>query len=176
MTYWAYGDIDKLYSKGLIGGYPDNTFQPDRVITRAEFVNMLVKALDLQVATPDVPTFTDAGAGDWYFGAVETAVKNGLVKGYKNNEFLPNASINRQEMAAMLAQAMGKTADAAAGANAATSFTDNAKIGDWARGFVASAFQEGLIQGYPDSSFHPMNSATRAEACAMISNFLNIHK
>ena len=93
--YWAYDAIDNLYTKGLASGYPDNTFRPDEAITRAEFVAMLVKALNLSVVNPDMPAFTDVAAGDWYYGPVETAVKDNLVKGYANNEFLPNAADNQ---------------------------------------------------------------------------------
>ena len=174
--YWAYDAIDNLYTKGLANGYPDNTFRPDEAITRAEFVAMLVKALNLSVVNPDMPAFTDVAAGDWYYGPVETAVQDNLVKGYANNEFLPNVPITRQEIAAILAQASGKADDAAANAGANTGFTDDSRIAGWARGFVAETVKDGLLKGYPDGSFGPMSNATRAEACAMISNFLNLNK
>jgi hypothetical protein len=174
--YWAYDAIDNLYTKGLVSGYPDNTFRPDEPITRAEFVAMLVKALNLSVAKPDTPIFIDVAAGDWYYGPVETAVKANLVKGYANNEFLPNAPITRQEIAAILAQALGKADDDAANASAITGFTDDSRIAGWARGFVVETVKAGLLKGYPDGSFGPMSNTTRAEACAMISNLLSLPK
>jgi len=174
--YWAYDAIDNLYTKGLASGYPDNTFQPEKAITRAEFVAMLVKALNLSVVKPDPSLFTDIAAGDWYYGPVEAAVKANLVKGYANNEFLPNAPITRQEIAAVLAQALGKADEAAANASAITGFTDDARIAGWARGPVAETVKDGLLKGYPDGSFGPMNNTTRAEACAMVNNFLNLNK
>ena len=57
--------------------------------------------------------------------------------------------------------------------NSKTGFTDDGSISGWARGFVAVAVRDGLLKGYPDGSFRPQGDATRAEACAMIENFLN---
>ena len=59
--------------------------------------------------------------------------------------------------------------------NAKTSFTDDAGISSWARGFVVVAVKDGLLKGYPDGSFRPQGDATRAEACAMIENFLQVY-
>jgi hypothetical protein len=172
--YWAYGAIDNLYTRGLAGGYPDNSFRPDKTITRAEFVAILVRALNLSVVQPDAPAFTDVAPGDWYYGPVETAVAANLVKGFTNNDFLPNTPITRQEIAAILAQALGRTNEAAINAGAVTGFTDDSAIAGWARSFVAETVTDGLLKGYPDGSFGPLNNATRAEACAMIYNFLKL--
>jgi hypothetical protein len=60
--------------------------------------------------------------------------------------------------------------------NERTSFADDTNISSWARGFVVVAVKYGLLNGYPDGSFGPQGSATRAEACAMIENFLNSRK
>ncbi len=170
-TFWAYGAIEALNAQGLITGYPDGTFKPDQVITRAEFVTILVKSLKLPFVTPATPTFTDVNTSDWFYGAVETAYKNGLASG-TGSEFSPNAPISRQEITVMLVQALGKAKDAAAEMNTATSFTDDSSIASWARGFVNIAVQDGLIHGYPGGSFGPTSSATRAEACEMIDSLL----
>jgi hypothetical protein len=71
---------------------------------------------------------------------------------------------------------LGKADDAAANASAVTGFKDDSRIAGWARGFVAEAVKDGLLKGYPDGSFGPMSNATRAEACAMISNFFSMPK
>ena len=174
--YWADGAISKLYTKGLVSGYPDGTFRPGEAVTRAEFVAMLARALDLSVVTPEAPTFTDVAAGDWCYGPVEAAVQANLVKGYSNSEFHPDAPITRQEIAAILAQALSKAGEAAASTSTDTGFTDNSRIAGWARGFVAETVRAGLLEGYPDGSFAPMSNATRAEACAMISSLLSLSK
>ena len=171
-SFWAYGDIGNLSGLGYVSGYPDGTFKPNNQITRAEFCAIMDKALNLTTYTQQTPTLTDVSSGDWFYGSVESAVYAGIVKGYGDGTFQPNAPISRQEIACVLVQAMGKAGVAQAMMSAQTIFTDDASIAAWARGFVAEASQAGLIKGYTDGSFAPTTGATRAEACVMISNLL----
>ena len=171
-NHWAVNVIKELCQKGIIGGYPDGTFKPGNDITRAEFTKIIVKALGLAEGEPTLPTFKDVAPGDWYFGVVEAAAKAGLVKGYENGEFRPNAKITREEIAAILVRALGKQDAAAANAEEKTAFQDDQSIASWARGSVVVAAKEGLIKGYPDGTFGPKKNATRAETCAMVSRFL----
>jgi hypothetical protein len=172
---WAQSSIEKLVSLGYISGYPDGTFKPDQQITRSEFCAIMDKVLQL---TPSVQQthFTDVNPGEWFDKAVETAVYDGIAKGYGDGTFHPNAPISRQEMACVLIQAMGKSQLAEASAKAATKFTDDSQIAWWSRGYVTVALQQGIVGGYPDGSFKPDDETTRAEACAMIVNFLRSYK
>jgi hypothetical protein len=175
-SLWAYGDIESLSGLGYISGYPDGSFKPGNTITRAEFVSILSKALKLAAYNPAVPDFSDVAQGDWFYGSVEDAVYSGIVKGY-SSAFKPDDPITREEMAVILVNALNEQDQAKSSMNSGTAFTDNASISAWAKGFVAVAVQDGLIKGYPDdNSFRPKSAATRAEACAMIMNFLNILK
>ena len=76
----------------------------------------------------------------------------------------------------MLINALNKQNEAAAGRNKKTGFIDDQDISNWARGFVAAVAEDGLINGYPDKSFQPRGSTTRAEACTILANFLNFIK
>ncbi len=174
-SFWAYGDIEKLSGLGYISGYPDGTFRPNNLITRAEFVTVMDKVLNLTTYTPQTPSFTDINPGDWFDQAVETAVYRGIAKGYGDGTFRPNAPISRQEVCAVLENALGKNAQALADANAKTGFADDASISSWARGFVVLAVQDELIKGYSDGGFEPLNNTTRAETSAMVSNFLKVY-
>ena len=175
-SLWAYGDIESLSGLGYISGYPDGSFKPGNTITRAEFVSILSKALKLAAYNPAAPDFSDVAQGDWFYGSVEDAVYAGIVKGY-GSAFKPDDPITREEMAVILVNALNEQDQAKSSMNSGTAFTDDASISAWAKGFVAVAVQDGLIKGYPDdNSFRPKSAATRAEACAMIMNFLNIHK
>lgn len=181
-SYWAHDAISSLSGLGYVAGYPDGAFKPANQITRAEFVSILNKVLKLAAAPagagtrPAVPDFSDVAPGDWYYGSVENVVYAGIVKGY-GRTFDPNRQITREEMAAILVNALDKQGEAKESMSARTDFTDDTGISGWARGFVAVAVRDGLIRGYAeDNSSRPKNGATRAEACAMIMNFLNIHK
>ena len=172
-SYWAYAAISTLSGQGIVSGYPDGTFRPDNTITRAEFVSVMNKALKLQAYNPATPDFTDASPSDWFYGSVENAVYAGIVKGTGVRIFDPNEAITREQLAAILVNALGQQSEAMANMNSKTGFTDDGSISGWARGFVAVAVRDGLLKGYPDGSFRPQGDATRAEACAMIENFLN---
>ncbi len=130
------------------------------------------KVLKLPAYNPQTPTFSDVSADDWYDQAVEAAVYAGIVKGYGDTTFRPGNHITREELACGLVQAMGQQDEAEASMSAKTSFTDDAGVSGWARGFVVAAVRDGLLKGYPDGSFRPHGDATRVEACAMIENFL----
>ena len=174
-SYWAWPAINNLSTMGYVYGYPDGTFKPGSPITRAEFVAISDRALNLTPYAPQTPTFNDVAPSGWFDRAVETAVYAGIVKGY-GNTFQPNHPITREELVIILVNALGQQDETKASMKDQTAFTDDAKISAWARGFVVAAVKDGLLKGYPDGSFRPQGHATRAEACVMIGNFLKINK
>lgn len=171
-NYWAYNVIGSLNSKGIVGGYPNGYFKPENNISRAEFIKILTRAMGLAEEKTGTELFTDVLSGEWYCGSINAAAKAGLSKGYESGEFRPNSFITRQEMAVMLVRALGRESEAAASAGKNTAFADDEKIAPWAKGFVMVAVREKLVSGYPNNTFRPDNFATRAEACAMVNNFL----
>jgi hypothetical protein len=175
-SYWAHDAISNLSGMDYISGYPDSTFGPDKQITRAEFVTIMDKVLKLTPYTPQTPTFGDVNPTDWFYQSVQTAVYTGIAKGYGDGTFRPNAPISRQEMACVLVHALGKSQLADANAKTATKFADDHDIAWWSRGYVFVTSQQGIVGGYPDNTFKPENETTRAEACAMICNFLSVQK
>lgn len=174
--YWAKDQIQELVQNGIVSGYPDGTFKPDNEITRAEFVRVATLALKIADRNSDKPTFSDVYPADWFYQTVEGAVYAGIAKGYPDGTFLPNAMITREEVCVMLELGLGKADVANNNAQSKTSFTDDASIAAWARGFVVTANQDGLIKGYPDGTFAPQRNTTRAEACVMISKLLALQK
>lgn len=171
--YWAYSTINNLARLGIAGGYQDGSFKPNNTITRAEFTKMLVKSLGLTDALSGPAKFSDVASGKWYFGSIQAAAAAGLISGDASGTFRPNANITRQEMAIVLVKALGMAEAAQSKANVVTTFKDDKTIAQWARGFTVTAVENGLVNGYPaDNTFKPVNRATRAEACTMISRFL----
>ena len=174
-TFWAYADIENLAGLGYATGYSDGTFRPNSQITRAEFCAIMDKVLNVTTFTQQTPTFTDVNTGDWFYQAVEEAVYAGIAKGYNDGTFRPNAPISRQEIACVLVQALGKSQLADSNAQAVTTFGDDHDIAWWSRGYIYVALQQNIVSGYTDNSFDPGRDGTRAEACAMISNFLKAY-
>lgn len=105
--HWAEVSIKNAVNGGIVSGYPDGTFKPDMTVTRAEFAVMLMNAWKLQ-GEGVVLTFTDnAKIGAWAQQAIAKAVKAGIIHGYEDGSFRPDAQITRAEMAVIIANAMG---------------------------------------------------------------------
>ena len=136
---------------------------------------MIDRILELPAYNPSAPDFSDISASDWFYASVENAVYAGIVKGYDNSAFKPDDPVTREEMANILVNVLGKQDEAGASMNVKTGFKDDARISSWARGFVVVAVKYGLLKGYPDGSFRPLGDATRAEACAVVWNYLSLN-
>jgi uncharacterized repeat protein (TIGR02543 family) len=169
-SYWAYNAISSLSSQGIASGYPDGTFKPDNDITRAEFCAMLVKALGL-TGSGTGSSFTDVAPSDWCYGSVNTAVYAGLVYGIGDHLFAPNALVTREQMAVMVAKAMGDKAPAVNGTEL-DAFSDKADVSDWAVTGMEEAVKAGIVSGITPTTLAPLSNATRAEAAAMIYKLL----
>jgi hypothetical protein len=171
-TFWGYYAISSLSSKGIVSGYPDGTFEPNADITRAEFAAMLAKALGLST-TGTTGTFTDVTADDWCYGAVNAAASAGLVSGMGNNLFAPNALITREEMAVMVAKALGTNAPAITGTEL-NAFSDSSTVDSWAVTSMEEAVKAGIVSGMTANTLAPLADATRAQAAVMIYEMLTV--
>jgi len=160
---WARDAVETLAGAGIVTGTDGIHFEPTRPVTRAEFVALLVRALDMEKRVDTKTTFKDIRAGDWYAAVVSSAAKAGLVEGYGDGTFRPNNTVTREEVAAMLVRVMD-----ASPAEHRLAFKDSAKVSLWAKNSVAEAVARGLIKGYPDGTFRPKNTASRAETAVMV--------
>jgi hypothetical protein len=163
-AYWAYANINNLYRRGCLSGYNGN-FRPDADITRAEFITMLVKALNL-TADNNSQSFDDISS-HWAKDNIYIAAALDITVGYSGNKFKPDDPITREEMAVMAVKA-AKLAES----SGETTFSDNNQISSWAKGSVLTAVNNGIIKGYPNNTFCPRNTATRAEAVSIIINII----
>ncbi|NLX02133.1 MAG: hypothetical protein GXY40_06355 [Syntrophomonadaceae bacterium] len=163
--HWAQAIIMELVNSGVVSGYPDATFQPDKNITRAEFTTALVKAFELENKTGK--DFADI-TNHWAKDAIVTAASHGIVNGYDANSFGPDNNITREQMAVMIV----KAAQLNKNDGESKQFIDNDKICSWAAEAIAIASQHNIITGYPDNSFKPQGEATRAEAATVIIKIL----
>ncbi|OXM82574.1 hypothetical protein CF651_30295 [Paenibacillus rigui] len=166
--HWAEANIKQAVSAGIVSGYPDGTFKPDRTVTRAEFAVMLMNALKPQ-GDGAALTFTDKEKiGAWAQKSVAQAVYAGIISGYEDSSFRPDAEITRPEMAVMIAKATGQSIEA----NAATGFADDQDIPEWAKGAVATMKKLGIIEGKGANEFAPGDKTTRAEAVTVLLKML----
>ncbi|UKS24563.1 S-layer homology domain-containing protein [Paenibacillus sp. HWE-109] len=169
--HWAKADIELLANKWIVDGKTDQQFAPELTVTRAEFAAILVRSLGLMEMKTD--GFHDVQPGDWFAGAVSTAYRAGLINGYEDGTFRPNASITREQMVAMMIRAMQIGGKEIQADNAILNrFSDRMAISDWSRAAVSQALVGGLIQGVSDNAFAPNQPATRAQAAAILKRML----
>ena len=101
--HWAEASVKQLVARHVVNGTSETEFSPGQQLTRAQFVAMLVRALNLDVQVGS--TFKDVDNAAWYAPAVETVFQNGLVNGKDEEHFAPNVPISREEMAVMMVRA-----------------------------------------------------------------------
>ncbi|WP_438448042.1 5'-nucleotidase C-terminal domain-containing protein [Gorillibacterium sp. sgz5001074] len=172
--HWARNEVELLASKLLVKGQTDTAFAPDAAITRAEFAALLVRALGLKPDAAGASTIADVKSGEWYAGAIGAAVKAGVMKGFEDGTFRPNASITREEMAVMIARALAAAGkgEAQTQTDASRKFADGSQIQAWALDSVGRSAAAGIVNGTADNRFQPSAQATRAEAAVMLKRFL----
>ncbi|MGI6492118.1 MAG: S-layer homology domain-containing protein [Pelotomaculum sp.] len=166
-SHWAAGQINQWVEQGLVAGYEDGTFKPDRQVTRAEFVVLINRAFKVDKEASDLQ-FTDVRPGSWYYEDVAAAAAAGYITGYPDGSFGAERSITRQEAAAVLVKLL-KLAPAEGGAS---DFKDADHIAAWAAGYVGAVVRDGLMMGMPDQTFQPQKSISRAEAVVSLSRAL----
>ncbi|MBJ6361894.1 S8 family serine peptidase [Paenibacillus sp. GCM10012307] len=162
--HWAKDAIVALARDGMINGTGGYRFEPNRPITRAEAVALLVKAFPTGKSdTAGNMAFKDLKSSHWAYNSIREAVNSGWVKGYSNGTFAPDRSITRAEMASMLGMAMGlKTYQVA------TNPFNDVKANHWAAPMISALKQSGWIDGYADRTFKPNGQAVRAEFAAIL--------
>ena len=200
--HWAEQQIEQAVAEGWVDGYPDGSFHPDDTITQAEFTKMLLAAFRL---TPDSETVTwmwnnkkwahDKGwtvAIETYYPALTDMnthwlTKQGWLKAayasgvlipadYDGGKYGPDLPVRRYTIALQTIRAMGMVSTAQKIATDDLTYSDNAQIQDWVKGYVKVAAQNNVMSGYPDGSFGPKRTATRAEAVVTVARALDYNR
>ena len=150
-------------------GYSDGTVRPNGKITRAEVATIFFRLLDDDTRAKywsSKNDFSDVSADKWYNNAVSTLSHMGVIGGYADGTFRPDAPISRAEFAKIAVSFTQNN-----GSAVYNYFTD-VKTTDWFAPYVTAAKDAGLIEGYSDGSFKPESKITRAEACAIVNRTL----
>ena len=195
--HWAQAEIEKAVASGWVDGYEDGTFRPERTITRAEFVKMILDATHLTPGCETVEWMKENAANmdgwltsyqpklndmndHWLTtqGWTEAALYSGMVvpSDYNGGNFRPEKPIARYEIALMVTRALGQVYEAKAeeDLNIDLPFTDSDTTMSWMKGYIRAASEAGVVNGYPDGSFQPNEASTRAEAVVMVQRMLDV--
>lgn len=165
--------IESLAARGIIQGLGADRFAPHTQVTRADFIVLLTRVLNLQ-SVQSVSGFKDVPVDAYYAVAVAAAKEQGIVQGRDTRTFGPNDKITRQEMFTITARALVQFSklSATGDADALLAFTDYREIQDYAKESLASLLREGLIQGN-GQRLAPQGHATRAEGAVFLERIMN---
>lgn len=193
--HWAENIINKLADAGIVHGISDTEFNPDGTVTRAEFLKMALGAADIEETEYRKGECLDVIASDWFAPCVLSALDRGLIpegmisdysveivegedgsKAVYVGQFNGNTPIKREEMAYITQSVYQYSLGEGSLANLETPvdipFDDVNRVSLWALDGVRHAYTNGLIFGMEDGTFRPQDTATRAQAAAIISNLL----
>lgn len=163
---WYYDAVTFVYENGLMQGTSATRFSPDSSLTRA----MLAQILYNRAGKPtvkDKSAFTDVANDAWYADAVLWAYGEGIVSGVGGGKFAPDASITREQLAAMLYRAAGSPEVQ----ETTLTFNDASKVSSYAKSAICWAVEEGIVTGKGGNRLDPTGTATRAEVAQMLARF-----
>ena len=171
---WAIEPVEALYKLGIINGTSDDSFEPNRGISRAEFVKILVCMAELPLDTSENENgFTDVAVENWYYQYAYAAFKAGVALGDDQGRFNGNKIINREEMATMLHRMIEKMKLNPA-ESTGLGFDDDELISDWAKESVNYLKRIGILNGRSRNFYEPKAELTRAEAAEVIYKLLKL--
>lgn len=157
-------DSERVY----INGYKDGTFKPEKKITRAEAAKVLAYALtDIsEIEKSEKTSFSDIDKSAWYSDIVDFMASIDAVRGYGDGSFKPDKNITRAEFTAIISSINGYDS------NSLNKFKDVPKD-HWAKEYIEDAGEKNYVKGYPNGTFKPDETITRAEVVAMINRMID---
>ncbi|MFH1710037.1 MAG: PorV/PorQ family protein [bacterium] len=163
--FWANNSIKYLAAAGVMNGYPDGMFKPDRIVTRAELASMLVKAKNIPIRSVYTTAYSDVSRQSWAASYIKAAVDAGYVTGRKGNKFEPDRGATRAEAVAALVKF--DNLELPANLRAGPFMDMTAK--EWSSKYVAAAKDAGMLDYLQGQDFEAEKSITRAELAELIS-------
>jgi len=169
---WFYEQVRDVFEQGLMTGTGDTTFSPGTQVTRAMAVQVLYNRHGQPYLGGLGNPFTDVAEDAWYHDAVTWTRANGIVEGFGDGTFAPDAYITRAHLVVLLnnyARAVGLVLPPQ---RESQTFADDMDIRNYAKEAVNRFFRAMIINGRPDGTFDPQGNATRAELATMLSRFV----
>lgn len=167
-NHWAKEAIERWSTRGIVKGVSADKFEPDRPVTRSEWVSLLNRAFHLQPGNET--EFTDVSSDKWYAADVSTAVYGDYIQGFADGTFRPTATLSRAEAAVTISRLLKLPS-----ASGEVSFDDQKVIKEWSKEAIQSVVKQGIISGYSNHTFQPSKPLTRAEAVSIVDRAVNYY-
>lgn len=166
-----------LGQRGIINGKTPEKFDPNGELTRAEFVNLIYKVLDIEENTDVELEFEDVNIDSWYYGSVKACYDNKIINGTSNKTFSPNEKVSREAMVSIVMRILnnkGLTFNLEKVGKDIGMYKDGGTISDWAMQDMFYGVRYGIIKGRTDSTLRPRDFATRGEAAEIIKKLYDL--
>lgn len=163
--HWAKTYIEYLHGEGVINPSATyGTYEPNRDMTRAEFMRYINRAFHFTETAPI--SYTDVLRNAWYYETIQIAEKYGYINGVGNNRMNPDGKITREQAAVIIGRLF--KADPGNIDPADLPFSDRNKIASWSAGYIKAAADKGFLTGYSDGTFRPDHVVTRGEVAKIL--------
>ena len=170
--HWGREDIEDLYTNDIVKGDMNNSFNPNRNITRAEFVALINRLMEFD-KKPSAVNFKDVHSKAWYSEDINTISYYGIVKGKTLEKFEPESHITREEMVTIIGRVLERE-NFVKDDSKSIDFKDKDKISSWSRDGIVYLSGYDILSGDENNNFNPKENATRAEAAKLINRLYNL--
>lgn len=167
-SYWARGFIMELAQRGILTGFPDGKFYPDKPVTRGEFAALLASVFK-QTKVRNSISFRDVSTNYWAYDGIREAYEMGFLGAASGSQFKPYQSLTRLQILTALAKGLNYTSSSSSIEQILAVYRDAGAIPAEARSLVAAATERGIVVNYPNNNTcSPNKVATRAEVAAFL--------
>ncbi|MEJ5965948.1 S-layer homology domain-containing protein [Flavonifractor porci] len=167
--HWAESSIERWTDYDVVDGKGNGIFDPDGVMTRAEFAKVLATTMGLEKKA-DVSAFADLEEGAWYVSPIAQCVEAGILNGTGNNTMSPLAPISREQAFTMIARAFGIVP-----VEKELPFADADTVSDYALGYVAAMNEYGWVNGVSGGGFAPLDDITRGSVMSLLDRIVTVY-
>ena len=194
--HWAEAAVNRLADKGIVSGVSADKFNPEGIVTRAEFLRMIMGAANIKTSEYRKGECLDVKENKWYAGYVQGALDAGIIpaemidffdvnvvfsddgsRAIYRGDFQPDRPIMREEMAALAMTAYQYWTNVDTMQETKPSgemeFIDIDRLSSWALPYMRLAIAQGFISGMDDKNLRPLATATRAQAAVLINNLMD---
>ena len=170
-SHWAAASIETMAKYGILKGYEDGTFKPNKQITRAEFGAIIARTFEIEGSGAQLP-FKDMELDKWYTDAIIALYEKGIVTGRPDGTFGIDDVISNQEMAVIISRMLKAFGIEFEVERDYVPFKDEALISAFAQEAVQELYKVGLIHGTPNGTLNPKGGVTRAQVAVIIERIL----
>lgn len=166
-NHWAKDSIEKLSQINIVKGYEDNTFRPDKNMTRAEVATIINRLIGAQKES--LKYIPDLDRQSWYSSEIRKSVQTGVIMGDENGYVRPTSYVTREEVVTMLSRAFYVSGNTTLAEN----YIDEEEISKWSKDYFATFVNYKYIMGYEDETIRPKAYITRSEFVTLLGKMFN---